>query len=352
MTMVRTDPAEFIVGQDDLALLEIRDSGNHVFHYFFYRRGSRLIKQFVLDQRPRVTTLCEVTLIRKAGKFTPRLRIWKRDESEKKAATAKVGDEKAYKSIKAGVSLDECHETFWTLINFLLSFRDFDIPRSSFAVVETADWSFVQKVLTSFRTPEVQELLISAKKDDVNNLFAAVRQAKNKQALKELRTLIEENVTELRFQEWFQENTWAFGIEYLKIYDTSKIGIHSDSDFVAQSLDSYHDLIELKRPSTELLRFDSSHRDFYPSVDLSKAIGQAVDYLYAMERSRNELEEADQITVLKPRIKIIAGLTTDYTPNQKRALRLIKNGLHGMEIISYDQVVARAQKLIDIFSTR
>jgi hypothetical protein len=344
--------SEFVVGKDDFSLLEIRDSGNHIFHYFFYTKVSRLIKQFVLEQKPKVTTLCEVTLIKKGGKFTPRLRIWKRDESEGKAATSRIKDDGEYKSIKAGVSLDDCHEAFWALINFLLSFNDLDIPPSTFAVVQTADRSFVQRVLRTFNTSEVQELLISAKKDDVNNLYAAVKQAKNKQALRELSSLIERNATELRFQEWFQENTWAFGIEYLKIYDTSRIGIHSDSDFIAQSLDGYHDLIELKRPSTELLKFDTSHDDFYPSVDLSRAIGQGVDYLYAMERSRNELEEVDQITVLKPRIKIIAGMTTSYSTEQKRALRLINNGLHGMEIISYDQVVARAQKLIDIFSTR
>jgi hypothetical protein len=349
--MTTTEATEFIVGTDKLSELVIRDSGNHIFHYFFYKPGSRLIKQFVLEKKTRVTTLCEVTLIKRDGKFTPRLRIWKRDEAAHKQSTSTVGAGEGFSKIKAGVSLEDCHESFWRLIRFLLSFDDFDIPESSFSVVESADASFAHKVLNAFNTDGVRTLLLDAKREDVSDLYAAVKHAKNKQALSELNELIAADATELKFQDWFQRNTWAFGVEYLQIYNTSRIGIHSDSDFIAQSLDGYHDLVELKRPSMDLLKYDDSHRDFYPSVDLAKAIGQAVDYLYAMERSRNDLEEEDEITVLKPRIKIIAGLTAGYSSKKRRALRLINNGLHGMEVISYDQVIARAQKLIDIYSS-
>ena len=349
--LVMADLAEFVIGVDQFSGLEMRNSGNNTFYYFFYRDESRLIKQFVLEKKAKVTTLCEVTLIKKGDKFTPRLRIWKRDESIKKQATSKVEATETFSHIKAGVSLEDCHEEFWTLIRFLLSFEDMDIPEGSFSIVDAADMPFIQKVMRTFNTSVVQDLLIRAKKDDVTNLYAAIKHAKNKQALDELKGLIAADVIEARFQEWFQRNTWAFGVDYLKIEDTSRIGVHSDSDFIAQSLDGYHDLIELKRPSMELLKHDASHDDFYPSVDLSKAIGQAVAYLYVMERSRTELAEEDGITVIKPRIKIIAGTTTDFTPKMRRTLRLINNGLHGMEVISYNEVVARAQKLIDIYSS-
>ncbi|EDK72621.1 hypothetical protein TM7_0222 [candidate division TM7 genomosp. GTL1] len=236
------------------------------------------------------------------------------------------------------------------MINFLQGVKNIDIPQQVYSLVQTADKAFVDRVLFSFNTSEARQLLIDAKKEDVKNLYAAVRHAKNKKALDELQELIAADATELRFQEWFEGNTWAFGVEYIKIYKTSRIGIHSDSDFIAQSLDQYADLIELKRPNTPLLIHDKSHNDYYPSGELSKAIGQAVNYLHAMEGSRAELQEQDGITVLKPRIKIIAGMINGFTPQQKKALRLINNGLHGIEVISYDQVVTRAQKLIAIFS--
>ena len=341
---------EFIVGKDNFAGLEIRDSGKNNFYYFYDKTRSGLIKHFVLEEKPQVVTLCEVTLIKKGGKFTPRLRIWKRSKATKKTSSVKVNATDTYKDIKAVVALDDCHENFWLLINYLSSIKDIDVPTQSFSVIKDVDRDFVQKVVTSFRTPAEQQLLVQAKKDDVNNLYAAVTHAKNKHALEELEKLISENATEGAFQLWFQANTWAFGIDYLEVYDTSRIGIHSDSDFIAMSLDQYADLIELKRPNMPLLIHDPSHDDYYPTSELSKVIGQSVHYLHTMESNRAMLQEEDEITVLKPRIKIIAGLTDQFSDKQKRALRLLNNGLHGIEIISYDQVVARAKKLIELYS--
>jgi hypothetical protein len=39
-----------------------------------------------------------------------------------------------------------------------------------------------------------------------------------------------------------------------------------------------------------------------------------------------------------------------FSSKKKRSLRLLNNGLHGMEVISYDQVVAGAEKLIEFFA--
>jgi Shedu protein SduA, C-terminal len=344
--------SDFIVGQEDFSRLEIRDSHKNNFHYFYDSKLGRLIKQFVLEDKPRVATLCEVTLIKKDGKFTPRLRLWKRDKTTKKTSDIKLPEKDQYKVVKAAVALDDCHENFWLLINYLSGIKDIDVPKARFSLINAVDRDFVQKVVTSFQTPAEQKLLVEAKKDDINNLYAAIAHAKNKHALVELEGLIKEDATELRFQEWFQNNTWAFGVDYLEIYDTSRIGLHSDSDFIARSLDQYADLIELKRPSMNLLVQDTSHNNYYPSADLSKAIGQAVHYLQTMENQRMSLQEEDEITVLKPRIKLIAGLTNQFDAKQKQALRLINNGLHGIEIISYDQVVARAKKLIAIYSSK
>ena len=297
--MSRSNPyifeiTEFTVGTDDFSKLEIRDSNANNFHYFYDTQHSRLIKHFVLEEKPQVETLCEVTLIKKGERFAPRLRLWKRNKVTKKQAELKVDDSKQqYRSIKSAVSLDDCHENFWSLINYLQGVQNIDIPPQAFSVVATINSDFVQKVVTSFQTPEEQQLLIDAKEEDVRNLHAAINHAKNKHALAEIEKLIKDDVTEAYFQKWFETNTWAFGIDYLSIYKTSRIGIHSDSDFIAKSLDQYVDLIELKRPNMVLLTYDQSHDSYYPSGDLSKAIGPSVAYLHTMENSKNELQEKD-----------------------------------------------------------
>jgi hypothetical protein len=71
--MVTQDPSEFDLATEDLSSLEIRDSGNHTFYYFFDKTGKRLIKRFVLEHKPQVTTLCDITLIKKGGELTRRI---------------------------------------------------------------------------------------------------------------------------------------------------------------------------------------------------------------------------------------------------------------------------------------
>lgn len=67
-------------GFDDL---EIREWVDGKFHYFFDRRRNRLVKRFLLREGARVDTLCDVVLIKKDEGYTPRLTLWKRDETEK-----------------------------------------------------------------------------------------------------------------------------------------------------------------------------------------------------------------------------------------------------------------------------
>ena len=61
----------FIVGQDNFNDLEIRQaSEGSDFYYFFTTTGNHLIKQFILDTKPKVLYICQVTLIKKGDKFS------------------------------------------------------------------------------------------------------------------------------------------------------------------------------------------------------------------------------------------------------------------------------------------
>ena len=80
--MLQTD---FIVGQDNFADLVISPTSHENFFYFFNQRRNHLIKRFVLDERPQVTYFCEVTLIKKAAKFTPRLHFMVKNKTGKLA---------------------------------------------------------------------------------------------------------------------------------------------------------------------------------------------------------------------------------------------------------------------------
>lgn len=241
------------------------------------------------------------------------------------------------------------------LLNFLKAQKD--IAQYSKASLEISDKSlskedkkFVQGVLTYFDTPEKKALLVQAKSEDVNNLYASVKHAKNVKASQELDQLLSDSPKELKLQEWIQNNTWVFGVEYINFFETSKIGIHSDSDFIVESLDGYADLIELKKSEFKLFNYDGSHKNYYPTAELSQAVGQSIEYLKVMEDHRHILKDQDNILVLKPRIKIVIGRSSQMNDKQKEALRLLNDSLHNIEVMTYDEIKARADKLNQHYS--
>lgn len=356
--MAKILSSDFVVGEDDLQKLEIRESGQgNGFYYFWDGEHNRLIKRFVLgESKSGIKTCCSVNFIEKDGKYTPRLELSKRKGEILQKDSVQVDSET--KTISSRIDLDDCHENFWLLIDYIYSMKNVDVPKSRLKAIgqderELLDQvklsqPFVQKVLTTFDTPEAQELLIKAKQDDVNNLFASVKQAKNKKALAEVDTLLEQNTSEYKLELWIKENDWVFGVEYVRRLDATRIGIHEDADLLVESLDGYVDLIELKKASEfPLFNYDTSHDCYYPAASLSQVIGQTINYLRLMEANQAVLKSEDGLDVLKPRAKIVIGRSSHFRDaKEKVALRTLNDALHNIEVITYDEIVARAHRIV------
>lgn len=242
------------------------------------------------------------------------------------------------------------------LLDFLKSQRKIaQFSKATLEITDTGsiskdDREFVQNILTYFDTPEKRELLAKAKSEDINHLYASVKHAKNIKATDEFSVLLDDGKKELKLHSWVKDNTWVFGVEYIKFLDKSKIGIHSDSDFIVESLDGYADLIELKQSEFKLFNYDKDHDSYYQTSELSKAVGQSIKYLKVMEDSRLILKEEDGLNVLKPRIKIVIGRSSEMDDKEKEALRLLNDSLHNIEIMTYDEIKTRAERLNEHYS--
>lgn len=171
--MVDTD---FIVGQDDFADLVISPTAYESFYFFFSQRDNRLIKRFVLDStHPNVLYICEVTLIKKNDKFTPRLHFMVKDQTGKyKRVRAEKNEETIH--LKASVSLKECYVQFWQLISYLRSLAEIEIPNESFSLVTEAEGEIVAAI--RLRDTEsvkniVKQLLagVSLSREEVNEML-------------------------------------------------------------------------------------------------------------------------------------------------------------------------------------
>lgn len=149
------------------------------------------------------------------------------------------------------------------------------------------------------------------------------------------------------FQNWIENNIkWIFGVEYIKKHDVRKIALYSEADLLMESMDGFLDLIELKRPTCEMFKYDSSHKSYYLSPDLSKVIGQCLYYMEKLDDLKMNLQEEYKVKIIRPRIKIVAGRTKDFNQKKYNALRMLNSNLNNIEIISYDYLLKCGGKMI------
>jgi len=110
-------------------------------------------------------------------------------------------------------------------------------------------------------------------------LRGAIRLSEMRAAVAALRSALDEaDDAESTYQNWSEKHSWAFGNAYVVRDEVREItpGDHLDL-LLPTVIAGYRDLVELKRPSMEVLRWDAKHRIYFFSSDVSQAIGQCHD---------------------------------------------------------------------------
>jgi len=179
---------------------------------------------------------------------------------------------------------------------------------------------------------------------------AALNLATYKAAVDELHRMItsKSRVPEADFQQLLAENPWMFGSEYSELLDRRRWTRDEQQDFVVRrTTDGYIELIEIKTPleGRPLFNHDSSHSTFYAGAELSKVVGQVQNYIEKLDRERNSILANDGEDTTKIRAKIIIGCDGDT--NQQHALRRFNGHLHRIEVITFNQLLKIAQKVLD-----
>jgi antiviral defense system Shedu protein SduA len=84
---------------------------------------------------------------------------------------------------------------------------------------------------------------------------------------------------------------------------------------------------------------------------LVKAITQASTYLLEVEREANSvkfLERLGGIKAIKPRCVLIYGRSDNWSAGQREAYRVLNAGFHSLSIMTYDHVLDRAKRMLDM----
>jgi len=220
---------------------------------------------------------------------------------------------------------------------------------------ENFDEKSTEHLRALFNNPDQQKILNFIAENNIlpNDLVAGLEHQTRANAIREYETMLEQNLIEKKWQDWFKQNDWVLGSEFVRILDEREIDSSNITDYLMQAYDGFLDIIEIKRPEATLLFWSNTqdHGNYVPSSDLTKAITQATKYIYEVEREANSvkfLERVENVKVIKPRCILIFGRSNDWNLEQKEAYRILNASYHNLTILTYDHVLNRAKRILGL----
>jgi len=177
-------------------------------------------------------------------------------------------------------------------------------------------------------------------------------------ALDEFETSLSDSEKKERnyWQPFLKKNRWMFGLSYFVLLDESRIDLWDTADYLFESEDGFIDIVEIKHPHIDFWQKDRNgnyqkYRDFLQqSEELKGAITQATNYIFQVEKKFSDPDwcRANGCeTPVKPKCTVIFGRSDDWKLEEKTAFRLLNDSLHGIEVITFDHLFNRAEKILN-----
>lgn len=182
-------------------------------------------------------------------------------------------------------------------------------------------------------------------------LKSSIRFGEIRSAVSALRELLESGASsESEYQSWCYNHSWAFGNAYVMRDEVRDISAGDSLDILLPTVISgYRDIVELKRPDEPVLIWDKDHKNYYFSSEVSRAIGQChryIDILY--DAAKDGLLDHPEVVAYYPRAIIVIGRSSGWSEDQIRALHGLNYRLYGVVVMTYDQLLAQGERLIQI----
>jgi hypothetical protein len=223
------------------------------------------------------------------------------------------------------------------------------------ALVGPAKMELVKAVLpridgTGSHVNDFLSVLENSDPQVVQNIGAAARMVEYRRAYDRMVGLVEDtSVTEQALQKHLQENPWMFGSEYSELLDRRKWTRDESLDYMLRrTADNFLEIAEIKTPLKDaLMVYDKSHKSYYPSAKLSSVLGQVMRYIEEVERNRDHILAKDNCDTLKIKARVIIG--RDGAEQHQSALRNLNAHLHRIEVITFDQLLRIAGRVLAVF---
>lgn len=188
---------------------------------------------------------------------------------------------------------------------------------------------------------------------DLSAINKLIEISDRKKALKEFEENYKNDVNENIWQKWFEKNNWVLGTDFVKISDDRRIDVKNIADFIAENIDGFVDVIEIKKAGESKKFFEEKedHENLVPSSSLTKAITQLANYLSTLEHKANDSDTTNRLgKILKPRGILIYGNSKNWSDKEYHAFRLLNSSLNNITIYTYNMVYNRAKKMNEFLS--
>lgn len=174
---------------------------------------------------------------------------------------------------------------------------------------------------------------------------------------------------EALWQEFFRKYLLFLIFSYKKIFPKIELndvdGDKKYPDFIGINHYNGLDVIEIKTHLATALNWDSSHKNFYFSAEISKAIIQSKNYMDSIIRERFKdsadkrkiTQSTEKENLYHPRSIIIVssfGKLTSHTGEEdklRRDFTKLRNGLNDIEILTFDEILDIADEYITNISS-
>lgn len=159
-------------------------------------------------------------------------------------------------------------------------------------------------------------------------------------AVAKLETLIKQDESdESKYQEWAEENLWAFGNYYVGLDKCRTIPRRKIVDLPVRNIRGYIDIVELKTPQPKVLkRISRKHGDdiWCFTHEVTEAICQCVQYLSMYHNDGGH----------HPRATIVIGKSSRI-PEELGALHSLNAHMHNVSVMTFDELLAQAKQSIE-----
>jgi Domain of unknown function (DUF4263) len=364
---------DFILGRDSFADLTVVPHMTKGLYGFRHSKREQMVRYFVLAESKELVHVCEVKLIKDKGKFTPRLHfsIRYREDTTKFARVTIKRTEDTF-AVRASVSLSGCHENYWELISYLKSLRELDTPDKHFSLIPYGAEQ-IAAALTKHAPETVTAVLrlLSAHEGLRFSEVDADEVLRRRARLEEFRRGLDAKWDEASWKEFFDHNKWIFGygLDYriLRIeHSQANVGGAGLSgtggripDYAVSTTGDarFMVFVEIKTAETLLLAGSKPQRNgaWMLSRDLVDGLTQVQACIQEWNshgsKQDDNMEEMQRknIRSIQPKAILVIGCLAEIkeTLTKLTTFELFRQSLHGVEIITFDELYGRAKFIVE-----